>query len=54
LAINFIKSVPKPLGVISVTGAYRTGKSYLINRAFLNKDHGFEMGPSTNPCTKGL
>ena len=30
-AIEFLKSVPKPIGVISVAGAYRTGKSYLLN-----------------------
>ena len=33
---------------------YRTGKSYLINRTFLNRQKGFTVGPTVNPCTKGL
>ena len=33
---------------------YRTGKSYLINRMLLNKQKGFNVGPTVNPCTKGL
>jgi hypothetical protein len=33
---------------------YRTGKSYLLNRMLLNKQKGFCVGPTVNPCTKGL
>lgn len=33
---------------------YRTGKSYLLNRMLLNRQTGFNVGPSVNPCTKGL
>ncbi len=33
---------------------YRTGKSYLLNRMLLNRQRGFGVGPSINPCTKGL
>ena len=33
---------------------YRTGKSYLINRMLLNRQKGFNVGPTVNPCTKGL
>ena len=33
---------------------YRTGKSYLINRMLLNRSKGFTVGPTVNPCTKGL
>lgn len=33
---------------------YRTGKSYLLNRMLLDRAHGFSVGPSINPCTKGL
>ena len=44
-----------PLGVIAVAGMYRTGKSYLLNRMLLNlSKKGFGVGPSINPCTKGL
>jgi hypothetical protein len=47
------------LGVMSVVGKYRTGKSFFINRVLLNKDGdstqpGFNVGPTVQPCTKGL
>ena len=53
-AEQYIKILPSPLGVISVAGMYRTGKSYLLNRVLLNQGNGFTVGPSINPCTKGL
>jgi len=31
----------------------RTGKSYLLNR-LLGRQDGFAIGPSVNPCTKGI
>ena len=37
-----------------MAGMYRTGKSYLINRMLLNRQKGFSVGPTINPCTKGL
>lgn len=41
------------LGVISIVGKYRTGKSFFINRVLLNKvNDGFGVGPTINPCTK--
>ncbi|CDW76855.1 guanylate-binding n-terminal domain containing protein [Stylonychia lemnae] len=41
--------------VISVAGKYRTGKSFLLNRVIINKrNQGFGVGPTINPCTKGL
>lgn len=40
--------------VISVAGMYRTGKSYLLNQMLLNRTKGFSVGPTINPCTKGL
>ena len=41
---------------MTVVGMYRTGKSYLLNRVLLNaqKGQGFGVGPTINPCTKGL
>ena len=53
-AESIIRNLPSPLGVISVAGMYRTGKSYLLNRVLLNQSNGFTVGPSINPCTKGL
>ncbi len=51
---EIIKSFKSNFGVISVAGMYRTGKSYLINRMLLNRQSGFSVGPTVNPCTKGL
>ena len=53
-ALDFLKQLPSPLGIVSVAGRYRTGKSYLLNRVFLNQRNGFSVGPTVNPCTKGL
>ena len=51
---NVIKSIKGEFGVVSVAGMYRTGKSYLLNRMLLNRQKGFSVGPTVNPCTKGL
>lgn len=47
------------IGIISMAGKYRTGKSYFINKVLLgggsNKfKNGFAVGHSVNACTKGL
>ena len=44
------------VGVVAVAGKYRTGKSFLLNRILLKnaRNDGFGVGPSINPCTKGL
>jgi hypothetical protein len=49
-----MEAVKGPLGVVSVAGMYRTGKSYLLNRVLLNRQRGFGVGPTINPCTKGI
>jgi len=51
-AVDFLKMLQGPLGIISVAGMYRTGKSYLLNRMLLNRSGGFGVGPTINPCTK--
>jgi len=43
-----------PLGIVAVAGMYRTGKSYLLNRMLLDRSDGFGVGPTINPCTKGV
>ena len=58
------------LGVVAVCGKYRTGKSYLLNKLFvesyfknpkvqsqldtIKNQDGFSVSPTINPCTKGL
>ena len=41
------------LGVVSIVGKYRTGKSFFVNRVILDKcNEGFAVGPTIQPCTK--
>ena len=44
------------IGIISLVGKYRTGKSFLLNRVILNRKEskGFSVGPTFKPCTKGI
>ena len=45
--------IHKTIGIISLVGKYRTGKSFLLNRVLLNnKKDGFGVGPTIRPCTK--
>lgn len=53
--IEFLNSVKTKIAVIAVAGKYRTGKSYMLNKIILNTNGpGFGVGPTINPCTKGL
>ena len=44
------------IGIISLVGKYRTGKSFLLNRVLLDRKQisGFSVGPTFKPCTKGI
>ena len=44
------------IGIISLVGKYRTGKSFLLNRVILNTQQtsGFGVAPTFKPCTKGI
>ena len=44
------------IGIISLVGKYRTGKSFLLNRVILNtlQTSGFGVAPTFKPCTKGI
>ena len=58
-AMEFLQAIKTKVGVIAVCGKYRTGKSYLMNKLFLDcetetQSTGFTVGPTINPCTKGL
>jgi len=52
-AVTILNQIQGRLAVIGIAGLYRTGKSFLLNR-LLGLQEGFEIGPSVNPCTKGL
>ena len=36
-AIEILGHIKGPIGIVSVAGMYRTGKSYLLNRVLLNR-----------------
>ncbi len=50
--MDYLASIPSPIGIVGVAGMYRTGKSYLLNQMLLNRSDGFGVGPTVNPCTK--
>ena len=52
-ALQALRSIEDEVAVVAVAGMYRTGKSYLLNR-LMGQQHGFEIGPSVNACTKGI
>jgi len=52
-AVNILNQIHGKLAVIGIAGLYRTGKSFLLNR-LLGLQKGFDIGPTVNPCTKGL
>eukprot|EP01126_Amoeba_proteus_P057462 TRINITY_DN7313_c0_g1_i14.p1 TRINITY_DN7313_c0_g1~~TRINITY_DN7313_c0_g1_i14.p1 ORF type:complete len:811 (+),score=183.63 TRINITY_DN7313_c0_g1_i14:473-2905(+) len=52
-AKKILQSIQGPIAVISVAGLYRTGKSYLLNR-LMQRQNGFAIGATINPCTKGI
>mmetsp|Transcript_14472 Transcript_14472/g.34268 ORF Transcript_14472/g.34268 Transcript_14472/m.34268 type:complete len:1552 (+) Transcript_14472:171-4826(+) len=53
-AAAFLRTIDYPVSIIAVVGLYRTGKSFLMNRILLEQPGGFQVGPTVNPCTKGL
>lgn len=56
-AVRFLKSLGSAkIAPISVTGPYRSGKSFLQNNVILRvpRDQGFAVGDTINACTKGL
>ena len=44
-----VREIKGPIGIISVMGNYRTGKSFLTNRMLLNKKQGFKVSSSVEP-----
>lgn len=54
-AVKYLKTLTRPLAIVSVVGLYRTGKSYLLNRILdVKKGQSFQVSPTVKSCTKGL
>ncbi|KAJ9517470.1 hypothetical protein QJQ45_024931 [Haematococcus lacustris] len=54
-ALEVLRKVKAPLGVVAVCGRARQGKSFILNQLLQQTSgHGFTVGPTHRPCTKGL
>jgi Guanylate-binding protein, N-terminal domain len=51
-AANYLRSLKDKIGVISIGGPARTGKSLLLN--LLTKSKSFEVGSRVQACTQGI
>lgn len=52
-ALDLLKSLSKPVAVLSICGPARTGKSYYLSR-MLKIDDAFKTNFTMNPCTSGI
>nr|KJB66769.1 hypothetical protein B456_010G157500 [Gossypium raimondii] len=52
-AVAALQLVKEPIGVVSVCGRARQGKSFILNQ-LLGRSSGFQVAPTHRPCTKGL
>ncbi|KAL3345256.1 hypothetical protein AABB24_024289 [Solanum stoloniferum] len=52
-ALAVLQLVKEPVGVVSVCGRARQGKSFILNQ-LLGRSSGFQVAPTHRPCTKGI
>ncbi|GJM89741.1 hypothetical protein PR202_ga05958 [Eleusine coracana subsp. coracana] len=52
-AVAALQLVKGPIGVVSVCGRARQGKSFVLNQ-LLGRSSGFQVASTHRPCTKGL
>ncbi|CAN6476706.1 unnamed protein product [Victoria cruziana] len=52
-AVAALQLVKGPIGVVSVCGRARQGKSFILNQ-LLGRSNGFQVASTHKPCTKGL
>ncbi|GAB4831319.1 hypothetical protein Ancab_005330 [Ancistrocladus abbreviatus] len=52
-ALAVLQLVKQPIGVVSVCGRARQGKSFILNQ-LLGRSSGFQVASTHRPCTKGL
>ncbi|CAA7020463.1 unnamed protein product [Microthlaspi erraticum] len=54
-AVATLQLVKEPIGVVSVCGRARQGKSYILNKLLgRSNGFGFQVASTHKPCTKGL
>ncbi|KAK9074391.1 hypothetical protein SSX86_006989 [Deinandra increscens subsp. villosa] len=52
-AVAVLQLVKEPVGVVTVCGRARQGKSFILNQ-LLGRSSGFQVAPTHRPCTKGI
>ncbi|KAH8493778.1 hypothetical protein H0E87_020511 [Populus deltoides] len=52
-AVATLQLVKEPIGVVSVCGRARQGKSFILNQ-LIGRSSGFQVASTHRPCTKGL
>lgn len=52
-AVAMLQLVKEPIGIVSVCGRARQGKSFILNQ-LLGRSSGFQVASTHRPCTKGL
>ncbi|XP_008059929.1 guanylate-binding protein 7-like [Carlito syrichta] len=52
-ALQILENISQPVVVVAITGIYRTGKSYLMNR-LAGRNCGFPLGSTVRSKTKGI
>ncbi|KAL9265135.1 Guanylate-binding protein 3-like protein [Drosera capensis] len=52
-AVALLQLVKEPIGIVSVCGRARQGKSFILNQ-LLGRSSGFQVASTHRPCTKGL
>ena len=51
--LELLRSIDKPLAILSICGSYRSGKSYFMSR-LLGSPGAFQLGHSMRACTRGI
>ena len=51
--LELLRSIDKPLAILSICGPYRSGKSYFMSR-LLGSPGAFQLGHSMRACTQGI
>ena len=51
--LELLRSIDKPLAILSICGPYRSGKSYFMSR-LLGSPRAFQLGHSMRACTHGI
>ena len=52
-ALELLRTINKPLAVLSICGPYRSGKSYFMSR-LMGRPEAFQLGHGMRACTRGI